>query len=109
MLRSDLCDFSDPYIVVNEEITVTNPNNDAYDKKLAFKNNAPFTSCISKVNNFLIDNAEDLDIVMPMYNFLEYSKNYRKTTGSLWNYYRDEPNSGAVGNIKLFNQKFKVF
>ena len=109
MLRSDLCDFSDPYIVVNEEITVTNPNNDAYDKKLAFKNNAPFTSCISKVNNFLIDNAEDLDIVMPMYNFLEYSKNYRKTTGSLWNYYRDEPNSGAVGNIKLINQKFKVF
>ena len=68
-------------------------------KKLAFKNNAPFISCFSKINNTLIDNAEDLDIVMPMYNLLEYSKNYRKTTGSLFNYYRDEPNSGAVENI----------
>ena len=50
-------------------------------------------------NGTLVENAEDLDVVMPMYNFLEYSKNYRKTTGSLWNYYRDEPNSGAEGNI----------
>ena len=99
MLRSDLCDYSDAYIVVKGKIIVTNPRNDVYDKKLASKNNAPFTSCISKINNRLIDNAEDLDIVMPMYNLLEYSKNYRKTTGILWNYYRDEPNSGAVGNI----------
>ena len=95
-----MCDSSDAYIVVKGKITVTNPNNDAYDKELAFKNDASFTSCILKVNNTLIDNAEDLDIVMPMYNLLEYSKNYRKTTGSLWNYYRDEPNSGAVGNIR---------
>ena len=58
------------------KVTVTNPNNDAYDKKLAFKNNAPFVSCISEINNTLIDNAEDLDAVMPMYNLLEYSKNY---------------------------------
>ena len=99
ILRSDLCDYSDAYIVVKEKIIVTNPGNDAYDKKLAFKNNAPFTSCILKINNTLIDNAEDLDIVMPMYNLIEYSKNYRKTTGCLRNYYRDEPNSGAVGNI----------
>ena len=84
-----MCDYSDAYIVVKGDITVTNPANDAYDKKLAFKNNAPFISCISKINNTLIENAEDLDIVMPMYNFLEYSKNYIKTTGSLWNYYRD--------------------
>ena len=83
MLRSDLSDYSDVYIVVKGEITVTNPNNYAYDKKLAFKNNAPFISCISKINNTLIDNAEDLDIVTPMYDLLEYSKNYRKTTGSL--------------------------
>ena len=62
-----------------------------------FKNTAPFISCISKINNTLIDNAEDLDIVMPMYNLIEYSKNYRKTTGNLWNYYRDEPNSGFDG------------
>ena len=77
MLRSDLCDYSDAYIVVKGKTTVTNPNNDACDKKLALKNNAPFLSCISKMNT-LIDDAEDLDIVMPMYNLLEYSKNYRK-------------------------------
>ena len=66
MLRSDLRDFSVAYIVVKGKITVANPNNNAYDKKLALKNNAPFTTCISKINNTLIDNAEDLDIVMPM-------------------------------------------
>ena len=99
MLRSGLCDYSDAYIVVKRKITVTNPNDNAYDKKLALKNNAPFLSCISKINNTLIDNEEDLDIVMPMYNLLEDSKNNRKTTGSLWNYYRDEPNSGTKGNI----------
>ena len=80
MLRSDLCDYGDAYIVVKGNITVTNPDNDAYDKKLAFKNNAPFTSFISNINNTLIDNAEDLDVVMPMYNLIEYSKDYRKTT-----------------------------
>ena len=66
MLRSDLCDFSNVYIVVKRTITVTNPDNNAYDKKLVFKNNAQFVSCISKINNTLIDNAEDLDVVMPM-------------------------------------------
>ena len=74
MLRSALCDYSDVYIVVKGIITVTDPDNDAYDKGLTLKNNAPFVSCISKINNTLIDNAEDLDIVMPMYNLLEYSK-----------------------------------
>ena len=83
MLRSDLCDFSDAYIVVKGKIIVTNPDNNVYDKKLAFKNNEPFTSCVSKVNNTLTDNEEDLDIVMFMYNLIEYSKNYRKTAGSL--------------------------
>ena len=76
MLRSDLCDFSDAYIVLNGTITFTNPDNNAYDKKLPFKNNAPFVSCISEINNTLIGNAEDLDVVMPMYNLLEYSQNY---------------------------------
>ena len=74
MLQLDLCNYSDVYIVVRETITVVDPNNDAYDKKLAFKNNAPFISCISKTNNTLMDNAEDLDIVMPMHNLTEYSK-----------------------------------
>ena len=78
MLRSDLCDFSDAYIVVKGKIIVTNPNNDPYDKKLALKNNTPFLSCMSKINNFLIDVADDLDVVMPMYNLINYSKNYKK-------------------------------
>ena len=65
---------------------------------MVFKNNAPFINCIFKINSIKIDNAEDLDVVMPMFNLLEYSKNYRKTTGSLWNYFRDEPNSGTDGN-----------
>ena len=84
MPRSDLCDFSDEYIVVKETITVTNPGNNAYDQKLAFKNNAPFVSCVSKINHTLIDNAEDLDVVMPMYNLLEYSKNYSKIIQELF-------------------------
>ena len=71
-----------------------NSDNDAHDKKLALKNNAPFFNCVLKINNTLIGNAENLDVVMPMYNLLYYPKNYRKTTGTLWNYYRDEPNSG---------------
>ena len=80
MARSNL---RDAYVVVKGKITVTNPNNNAYDKKLALKNNVPFLSCISKINNTLVDNAEDLDIVMPTNNLLEYSKNYRKTTSCL--------------------------
>ena len=107
MLRSYLCDYSDAYIVVKGSVTVTRPNSVLYDEILAFKNNAPFTSCISKINNTLIDNAEDLDIVMPMYNLLEYSKNYRKTTGNFWNYYRDEPNSGLGGDNNNVNYSIK--
>ena len=109
MLRSDLCDYSDAYIAIKGKITVANPNNDAYNKKLTLKNNAPFTSCILKINNTLTDNAEDLHIVMPIYNLIENSKNYRKTTGSLWNYYRDESNSGAVGNINYSIKDSKSF
>ena len=97
MLRSELFDYSNAYIVVEKTVAVTNSDDNAYDKKLAFKNNAPFISCISKINNTLIDNAEDLDIVMPMYNLIGYSENYRKITGSLWNYYREEANNGAEG------------
>ena len=65
---------------------------------MVFKNNAPFISCISKINGVKIDNAEDLDVVVPMYNLLEYSKNYRKTAGNLWNCYRDKPNSNSDAN-----------
>ena len=117
MLRSDLCDFSDAYIVVKGNLTVTkktltaddidapnntvanatatnNANDNTFgDKKLVFKSNAPFINCISKINGVKIDNSEDLDVAMSMYNLLEYSENYRKKTGSLWNYYRNEPNN----------------
>ena len=81
MLRSDLCNYSHAYIVVKGTIIVTDPDNDAYEKELILKNNAPFVPCISKITKTLIDNAEDLDVLMPMYNLLEYSKSYRKTTG----------------------------
>ena len=93
MLRSDLCDYNDAYIVLKGNIAVEGANNrDRKNRSLAFKNNAPFVSCISKINGVLTENVEYLDIVMPMYNLIEYSENYRKTAGSLWNYYRDEPN-----------------
>ena len=107
MLRSNLCDYSDPYIVVKGKITVsaTDGTNNIRDKNrpLAFKNNAPVISCISKINGILIENAENLDIVMPMYNLLEYSKNYSKTSGSLWNYYNG-PNKNVI-NSKSFKYK----
>ena len=79
---------------------------------MVFRNNAPFINCISKINDIKIDNAEDLDVVMPMYNLLEYSKNYRKTTGNLWNYYRDEPNSSTDNNNithSILNSEFSDF
>ena len=83
---------------VKGKITVTNPNDNAnFNKELTLKNNAPFISCISKINGELVENAEDLDIVMPMYNLLEYSKSYEKTSGSLFNYYRDEPKEHTIG------------
>ena len=115
MLRSNVCDYSDAYILVKDTITVTAPgaNNNANnirDKRnrpLILKNNAPFVSCITRINGELIEDADDLDIVMSMYNLLEYSKNYRKTTGSLYNYYRDELSNDAddnnFDNIKVIN------
>ena len=108
MLRSDLCDFSDAYIVVKGIITVTKPDNAKRKKSVAFKGNAPYINCISKINGVQTDNAEDVDVVMPMYNLLEYSKNYRKTTGSLWNYYRDEPSNPLSSNSESFKYKTSI-
>ena len=87
MLRSNLCDFNEVYIVVKGDVTLEGDNDaNKENKNLAFKNNAPFINCISKLNRVNIDNAEDLDVVMLKYNLLEYNKNHRKTTGSLWHY-----------------------
>ena len=99
MLRSDLCDYSDAYVWVKGTIIVTNPNSNAnFDRGLTLKNNATFISCVSKINGELVENVEDMDIVIPMYNLLEYSKNYEKTSGSLFNYYRNEPNEAEIAN-----------
>ena len=83
-LRNDLCDLNDAYIVVTGKITVTNPGNDddVYNRKVSFKNSAPFFNCTLRKNSQLIEDVQDLDIVMSMYNLLYYSKNFRKTTGS---------------------------
>ena len=75
------------------------------NKTVAFKNNAPFINCISKVNGVKIYNAEHSDVVMPMYNLLEYSKSYRKTTGSFWSYYRDESSNPLSSNSESFEYK----
>ena len=103
MLKSSLCDYADAYILVKGTITITGAGDDAAarraderSKGLIFKNCAPFTKCISKISNTDIDNAQDIDIVMPMYNLTEYSDNYSKTSGSLWQYYRDEPNDNLA-------------
>ena len=89
MLKSSLCDYSDAYILVKGKITITGAGDDAaarqadeIDKGVSFKDCAPFTNCISEINNTQIDNAKDVDIVMPMYNLIEYSDNYAKTSGS---------------------------
>ena len=104
MLRPNLCNFSDAYIVVEGDITLEGDNDaNKRNKNLRFKNDTPFMNCISKINGIKIDNAEDLDVLMLMYNLLEYSKNYRKTTGSLWNYYRDEPSDP----LSCYSESFK--
>ena len=123
MLRSNLCDYSDAYILIESTITVNGFANGAKNeilrrnRPLILKNNAPFVSCMTKINNEFIEDADDLDIVMPMYNLLEYSENYRKTIGSLSNYYRDElsddnnpnnfPNTNVV-NSSTFNYNNKI-
>ena len=122
MLKSSLCDYSDAYILVKGTISANNTAaNDAAanntNKKVIFKNCAPFRNCINEINNTQIENAKDIDIVMPMYNLIEYSDNYAKTTGSLWQYCKDIParkNNNEIteftgGNTTdLFNFKAKI-
>ena len=114
LLKSSLCNYSDAYILVKEKITVTgtgdtaaNRQADERNKGVIFKNYAPFINCKSKINNIKIDNAKDIDIVMPMYNLIEYSYNYSKTLGNLWQYYRDEPNNN-LADSESFKSKIKI-
>ena len=121
MLRSSLCDCSDAYILVKGTISVAlvqapgSPDNDG--KEVVFKDCAPFTDCIIEINNTQIDNATHIDVIRSMYNLIEYSDNYSKTSGSLWQYYRDEPaltdagaitNFHAADNSALFKFKQKI-
>ena len=108
MLRSSLCDYSDAHILVKGNIIVNSTTADGADanntnKKVILKNCAPFTHCISKINNTQIDNAEYIDIVMPMYNVIEYSDNYSKISGSLWQYCKELPAIDDDGDIVDFN------
>ena len=114
MLKSSLCDYSDAYILVKGTTTITGAEADAAARKaderikgVTFKNCAPFTNCISEINNTQVDKAKDIDIVMPMYNLIEYSDNYAKTTGSLWQYFRDEPDDN-LEDSQLFKSKIKI-
>ena len=110
MLKSSLCDYSDAYILVKGKITVTgrgaeanSRDTDERDKGVAFRICAPFTNCISEINNTQVDNAKDIDIVMPMYKLIEYNDNYAKTSGNLWQYYRDN-----LADSESFKSKIKI-
>ena len=114
MLRSNLCDYEDAYILVKGTITITGVGNDDATKQadergkgVTFKNCAPFTKCISRINNTDIYNAQGIHIVMPIYNLIEYSDNYLKTSGSLWQYYKDEPNDN-IADSESFQSKVKI-
>ena len=114
MLKSSLCDYGDAYILVKGKITITGAGDDAAarptderDKGVAFKNCAPFMNCSSEINNTQIDNCKDIDIIMPTYNLIEYSDNYVKTSGSLWQYYRVEPNDN-LADFESFESKMKM-
>ena len=105
IIRSNLCDYSEAYIFVKGTITVPNTEDagaavNNYNKILIFKKCAPFTDCITKINNTQVDDAQKIDIVMPMYNLKECSDAYLKTSGGLWQYYRDdEPALNTNGEI----------
>ena len=114
MLRSNLCDYADAYILVKGTITITGAGGDDAAKQLdernkgiIFKNCAPFTKCINRINNTEIDTARDINIIMPMYNFIEYIDNYSKTSGSLWQYYKDDPNDNIVQS-ESFKSNIKI-
>ena len=108
MLYSSLCDYSNAYILFKGRITITGTGDNAAErqanerkKEVIFKNCAPFINCETEIENIGIDNAKDIDIVMPMYNLIEYSDNYSKTSGSLWHYYRDEPDDNLTDSESL--------
>ena len=105
VIKSNLCDYSDPYILVTRDITATGGNENT---KVPFKNCAPFTKCVTHINDEHVNNPFNLYIIMPMYNLTEYSDNYSDTSGSLWQFKRDESpvtNAGNAGEVSTANSK----
>ena len=114
ILKSSLCDYSYAYILVKGRITFTGAGDDAAagqvdgrKNSVVFKNCAPFINCKSKINNGEINIAKDIDILVPMYNLIEYIDNYSKTSGCLWQYYKDEPNDNLTDS-ESFKSKIKI-
>ena len=107
MLKSSLCDCSDAYILVTVAVLAAGGGNNGIE--VVFKNCAPFTGCISEINNIQIDNDKDIDVVMPIYNLIEYGDNYSKTSRSLWQCYRDQAalNNGVIANFPDNNASLK--
>ena len=121
ILRNSICDYADSYIIVTANFKLISNFNTGNaneilqgkrlrvrNKNISFKNIAPFLKCIDKINGVEIDNAEDLDIVMNMYNLIEYSNNFTKTYGSLFNFSRDEKNDQALSSVNSKSFKFKT-
>ena len=114
MLKSSLCDYCDAYILVNGRIKITGAEDDAAERQadernkgVLFKNFSSFINCKSEMNNKEIDNVKDIDIVKSMYTLIEYNDNYLKPSGSLWHYYKDEPNDNLTDS-KAFKSKMKI-
>ena len=108
-----MCDYSYAYILVKGRIKITGAGDDTAagqvdgrNKGVVFKNLAPFINCKSEINNAEINIAKDIDIIMPMYNLIEYSDNYSETSRSLWQYYKDEPNDNLTDS-ESFKSKIK--
>ena len=100
VIKSNLCEYSDAYILVTGHIR----NKVDGDRNVAFKNCAPFRTCTVNLNYEFVEKAEDIDLVLPMYNLLEYSDNYQDSTGPLYHFKRDEP-PATNGDIEAATTK----
>ena len=114
MIRSNLCDYSDAYILVSGAIEITGAGADDTEKRadernkgVIFKNQAPFTECINEINDTQLDNVKDVDVVMPTYSLIEYSDNYSKTSVCSLQYYRDEP-ANTIQGPESFKSKIRI-
>ena len=109
VLKPNLCDYAEAYILVDGTIRAAAAN---ANTRLVLKNCAPFTKCNLEINDEQVDTAENLDIVMPMYNLIEYSDNYQDSSATLYQYKRDEPQEAdAIADLTAYNSssfKYKI-